>query len=276
MNNSAILLLGVILFSCASEMKNEVAAESAVVQPVATLTSDVAVPNLKPDAKLIRTADFRFRVSNLQLSTTSIEGMVAKYPAHISNSNMTASGNSLETRMTIRVQSEYFNDLLKEISKEAVLVHYRNIKTDDVTKQFVDLESRLRTKNEILERYKEILRKKAGTIEELLSAERQIGELQEEIEATVSKLNYLKDQVSYSTINLEYYEESDGQMASSDDSTLRKFGDAFLSGFNGMLGVLVGLTHLWPLLLFIGSLAYYMYRRKRRMLAVQSSVPAQQ
>ena len=165
--------------------------------------------------------------------------------------------------MTIRVRSEFFADLLKEIDKEAAYVHYRNIRSEDVGKQFVDLESRLKTKREVQERFKEILRTKAGKIEELLSAEKQIGELQEEIEATVSRLIYLKDQVAYSTINLEFYElvSTSGDVASTEDPVWTKFADAFTNGLTGAINILIFLTELWPLIM-ISALAFVLLKRK--------------
>src|SRR6187431_2901104 len=134
------------------------------------------------NVKLIKTVNYRFEVSNVKKSTEAIELAVRKYPAYVSSSDLQLENPILENKITIRVQNEYFQDLLKEIDLQAQFVNFRNVKTNDVSKEFVDLESRLKTKREVEARYTEILRKNAGTIEELLSAEQQIGKLHEEIE----------------------------------------------------------------------------------------------
>ena len=160
-------------------------------------------------------------------------------------------------------------NLLKEIDKEASFVHYRNIKTEDVGKQFVDLESRLKTKREVQRRYEDILRRKAGTIEDLLAAEKQIGNLQEEIESTISRLNYLKDEVAFSTINLQMYEvRADDVVAESGESMNDNFREAFLAGLKGTVEILIALTRVRPLLLIITTVLVIYLRRKREGMPV--------
>src|SRR5690349_20956128 len=92
-------------------------------------------------ARLIKTADYRFKVENVKKSTEAIELALKKYPAYISASNLHLENPILENKMTIRVQSQYFNDLLKEIDSQAKFVNFREVKTNDVAKEFVDLES---------------------------------------------------------------------------------------------------------------------------------------
>jgi hypothetical protein len=199
---------------------------------------------------IIKTANYRFQVDNVKQSTAAIEASIRKYPAYISTSNLNLENPILENKITIRVQQEYFQDLLSEIDRQAVFVNFRNVTTSDVSKEFVDLESRLRTKREVEQRYIDILRKKAGTIEELLQAEQQIGALHEEIEATISRINYLKDEVSYSTINLEFYQTIVQEVtAGTEDSFSQKISEAFSVGWEAIRVVAVGLVYIWPLFL---------------------------
>ena len=157
---------------------------------------------------------------------------------------------------------------MKEIDKQARYVNFRDIKTEDVSKQFVDLESRLKTKREVEQRYMEILRKKAGTIEELLNAEKQIGELQEEIEATISRINYLKDEVRYSTINLEFYQTIAVEMTNASANTAgQDMKEALVSGWNGLLAGVIGALYLWPILLVgLASTIFVIAKRKRKFV----------
>jgi hypothetical protein len=269
MKSSILILLAIVFASCEQNSESRAVAVSDDA-PVSTSNS-VANPDAFSDqrSRLIKTADYRFKVANLKKSSNSIETLVSKYPAHVSSSNITLDAYTLEASMTIRVQSEYFTRLLSEIDKEAEFIHHRKIETDDVAKQFVDMESRLKTKLEVQARYKDILRNKAGKIEELLAAEKQIGDLQEEIEATVSKLNYLKDQVAYSTIHLHFYENTtEENIAHQDNASLKEFREAFLAGLDGAVVMMLGLTRVWPLLL-IGCIGWIAYKRKKRILAIK-------
>jgi hypothetical protein len=270
MKGSMLMLFAIALFSCHQKGEVSAVADGAAQNQLSKAPSLMSQsdPYSDPHARLIKTADYRFRVTDVKRSIQNIEAAIKRYPAHIGSSSLSLLGNSIEDKITIRVRSEFFNDLLKEIDNESVYTHYRNIRTEDVAKQFVDLESRLKTKREVQERYKEILRTRTGKIEELLSAEKQIGELQEEIEAAVSKINFLKDQVAYSTINLEIYETvARDQLASNDESILTKFGEAFTSGLDGAIRVLIAFTRIWPLFIF-AFLMYLIFKNRKRLLPV--------
>jgi len=260
------------LLSC-SQYKAEAPANAdgatQAMAEIATTTAPLThIPDHDPYAdanlKLIKTAEYRFEVANVNTSTAAIEAAIRKYPSYISASNLKLEYATLEQTMSIRVQSEYFYDLLKEIDAQPLHVNHREVKTNDVSKEFVDLESRLKTKREVEARYMEILRTRAGKIEELLDAEAKIGDLHEEIEATISRMNYLKSQVSYSTINLEYYQNvAEPNAAGNEPSILDDFGKAINTGWKAFVSVVLALVYVWPLLLFIGVPTLIYFRRRR-------------
>lgn len=258
--------------SCAPNQKREAQENADVLSELDPKKSETqaqltAIPqnDLYSDGatKLIKTANYRFQVESVKESTDAIIQSIRKYPAYISSSSLHLENPILENKMTIRVQNEYFQDLLKDIDVQAKFTNRRDVTTEDVSKDFVDLESRLKSKREVESRYMEILRKKAGTIEELLETERQIGVVHEEIEATISRINYLRSQVSYSTINLEFYQTVAQQLHAGDEVTIRdKFVEALSSGWNAIVSITIALTYIWPLLIIAGCVLLYI-RLKR-------------
>lgn len=265
-----------LVFSCSQRKLDEASADTVVATDLiaanqAQLVNDLPSPRdlySSGKTKLIKNLHFRFEVENVNKCMEAIEIAVRKYPAYISNSKLTLDNPILENKLTIRVQSEFFQDLVKDIDAQAKFVNFRNITTEDVAKQFVDLESRLKTKREVEARYMEILRKKAGTIPELLDAEQQIGALHEEIESTIGQLNYLKDQVSYSSIQLEFYQTITQEVAAADTETLSdQFTSALAIGWSGVVKVLIVFAYIWPLL-GIGASAgfYFWFVKKKRSL----------
>lgn len=278
-NTWYIFLVSLCLFSaCAAKQEAELSTADTVTDEQLTTAESklaqnqlAATPQPQRDlysdgkTKLIKTVNFRFEVENVKRATDNIEIAIKKYPAYISSSNLRLENPILENKLTIRVQSEFFYDLLKDIDKEARFVNFRDVNTTDASKEFVDLESRLKTKREVEERYMDILRKKAGSIEELLEAEKQIGALHEEIEATISRMNYLKEQISYSTINLEFYQTITQEVAAADTITWKdKFRDAMATGWEGMITIVIALVYIWPILLIAGLIVIYLkfFRRK--------------
>jgi hypothetical protein len=215
--------------------------------------------------ELIKTAELRFQVANLKKSREQIDLSIRKYSGFIASSDLKYENPVLEEQLTIRVLSSAFEPLLKEIEQQAAYVNYRKITSDDVEKEFVDLESRLKSKREMEQRYADIVRRKANSTEDLLRAEYEIGKLHEEIEAVVSRMNFLRDQVRYSTIKLEIYQVVEQQTAAvGNEITLgNKFTNAFQSGWQGLTTVAIGLAHLWPLILLLCG-AWYWFRRRTK------------
>jgi hypothetical protein len=273
MKTLVISILAVMFLGCSGNMENasDIAAETsaAVATPVANASSKLP-SDLYSNAipKLIKTAHYRFEVENMDESLAAIEEAMRRNNAFMASSDLRSDAPMLQGKITIRVPSDFFDVLLKEIDKQAKYVNFRDVRTEDVAKQFVDLESRLKTKREVELRYMDILRKKAGTIEELLKAEQQIGELHEEIEATISKINFLKGEVRYSTINLEFYQELKVASAGEEASTLRDMREALASGWQSLIVVVTGVLYLWPfIILAMGGIWLYRVNRKRHRLA---------
>jgi len=275
----AIFFSVIILFSCAQKSEMETAdqvqaktmapaAEGAKAQLASTPTHDIYSDG---KTKLIKTVNYRFEVDNVKKNTEAIEVAVRKYPAYISSSEFHLENPVLENKMTVRVQSEFFYELLKEIDLQARFVNVREVKTHDVSKEFVDLESRLKTKREVEQRYMEILRKNAGTIDELLQAEDKIGDLHEEIEATISRINYLKDQVGYSTLNLEFYQTIVQELKAEEPITMgTKFKDALKFGWDGIVAATLALAYLWPLLVVGAGVLLFSRLRRRKNTQLQA------
>jgi hypothetical protein len=256
-----------------SEASDEMSVEANPTNALTTTTQKQLVSAHVPDIysngkKIIKKANFRFQVDDVAKTTEALEQSIMQHSAYLETSDLKLDNPFLESRISIRVPSEFFHDLLKDIDKQATYVNFRNITTDDVSKDFIDLESRLKTKREVERRYIEILRSKAGTIEELLAAEQQIGQLHEEIEATVSRINYLKDQVTYSTINLEFYQTIEQKIAPVEEpGFITKAGAALTVGWSGVSDITLGLLHIWPLIILAAGALYIFYRKRKLAMA---------
>ncbi|MGC4022613.1 MAG: DUF4349 domain-containing protein [Cyclobacteriaceae bacterium] len=264
------ILVGLLAIALASCGQKKMAERKSLVE--ADTESSV---NLSKDlysdgrSQMVKTADCRFQVADMNKSKEAIVVSIKKYSGFIESSNLEFQNPMLENHVTIRVLNDYFEDLLNEIIAQASYVNYQKVNSDDVSKEFVDLESRLKTKREVQAKYEEILRKKTGTIEELLKTEKQIGDLQEEIEATVSQIDFLKEKVRYSTIKIEMYQITERQTAEvKKGPTLPdKFATAFVSGLKSLAEVLLAITYLWPFLI-IGGVGYFIWNRRKRMVKV--------
>lgn len=93
-------------------------------------------------------------------------------------------------------------DALRGIGK----VEQEGVNTQDVTKQYADLEARLVNKRQLLTRMREILNTRASKMADLLEAEQQVSQVSEEIERMEGERRYFQTMVSMSTLQVELHE----------------------------------------------------------------------
>ena len=114
-------------------------------------------------------------------------------------------GGYLSTRqdnaVTIRVPRDRFDDVVARIEALGDVLH-RDIRAQDVTDEFVDLEARLRNARAMRSRLEDLLAK--ANVKEAIEIEGQLGRVTEEIERLEGKLKLLRDQIAFSTITVTF------------------------------------------------------------------------
>jgi hypothetical protein len=103
--------------------------------------------------------------------------------------------------LVLRVPHEHFDAVLSGVAALGVELR-RSVSTDDVTIRYHDLEGRLESKKQLRETFRGYL-KTAKNIEEILSVETRLNDLENEIDSVGSQFRRLANLVDYATINLE-------------------------------------------------------------------------
>jgi len=148
------------------------------------------------ERKLVKRADVRIRVENLDTADASVLDLIENYDSYAASTE--ADENS--RRYSLRVPSTKYDAFLAEMNGMGRLIR-RFESTEDVTLRYYDLEGRLETKKELLRTFQSYLTR-ARTIEEILSVEARISDLQYDIEGTGMQLRHLANRVDYATIDL--------------------------------------------------------------------------
>ncbi|MCO6487434.1 MAG: DUF4349 domain-containing protein [Phaeodactylibacter sp.] len=214
-----------------------------------------------PEKKVIRTANMRMEVKDYPEALASIKELVADFKGELTGENEQQYGGRLENTLVIRVLPRQFDSLLLAFEQLASHVDFKSINAEDVTRQYIDLETRLASKRAVVERYRELL-KQAKNVEEILAVEENLRKVVEEIESIEGQLQYMSRQVDYSTINLTIYEE--GSQLSTTRSFWSRIGEGFENGWKLLQSLAVGLVTLWPVVLILALLAAWFLRRRRR------------
>jgi hypothetical protein len=213
------------------------------------------------EKKIIRTANLRMQVKSFEQASRDIRSLAQRFSAEIASEEIQQYGEMLENRMTVRVKPERFDSLLLSLEQMAIHLDFRSLNAEDVTRQYIDLETRLASKRAVVERYRELLQQ-AKNVSEVLNVEENLRKVVEEIESVEGQLRYLSRQVDMSTIQLTYYERSRQPLAQR--SFWSRIAEGFSRGWQLLKDLAVGLVAAWPIVLIIGAALWWWRRRRRR------------
>jgi DNA repair ATPase RecN len=249
MRNCLILLFVVTLISCDKQIKLGLR-EQATAQADGyarfaggeqSETSPVTV-----ERKLIKNGSVEFEVSDVESTKKSITQLTNDSGGYISTDNQNNYSGSPHYDQTVRIPSEKLDEFISKIEGLARNVDAKNISVQDVTEEFIDVETRLKTKKGLETRYLELL-KQAKTVKDLIEVETQLANVRGEIESMEGRLKYLTSQVSFSTVTLSYYTRVSGNYGFG-----YRFMSSFGEGWDAFLDFIVGLFAAWPFLIIAG------------------------
>ncbi len=215
--------------------------------------------------KVIKTADLEIEVNDLKQSRLSLNKLLKKYNAYVSDEKLSEWDNRLNDEITIRVEAENFDSLLNYVSGLAIHIVSKHIKQSDVTEEYIDIKTRLENKKKIEQQYLELL-KKAKNINEILQVTEHLRSLREEIEAKEGRLKYLNSQISLSTIYLTMYQYTNNTNYPGFGSKLVK---AFKGGWEGIQMFILGIIYLWPFIIIILITIWLIIRYRKKKVNKQ-------
>ncbi|AXG73641.1 DUF4349 domain-containing protein [Flavobacterium arcticum] len=211
------------------------------------------------DPKIIKNANLAFETNDLDATANTIQTAVKKYKAQVKSDSESKSSYQMSRNIVVRIPSKHFENFIADIGTGVAYFDRKEISSQDVTAEYIDVEARIKAKKTLESRYLELL-KKANKVSEMLEIEKELSSIREEIEAQQGRLNYMKNRVAMSTVNIEFYKLAEAQ-AGATVSYGSKMGNAIKSGFNSLSSFFIGLLYLWPfILIFVVTL--FVIRRK--------------
>ena len=183
--------------------------------PPTTETADeLAEPEFRPaqpsditQRKVIRSGDMQFEVDSFDSAVAQITTITNEAGGFIAtvDSEKLANGK-MQGNVVVRVPPERLDTLVLQLRALGELKSQK-IGSQDATKQYTDLESRLRAARAMEERLLEIIKTGNGEIEQLLKAEKELGIWRTKIEETEGELRYYNNVIALSTLRLTLSEK---------------------------------------------------------------------
>lgn len=142
-----------------------------------------------------------------------------------------------------------------------------SIEAEHLSKQIVDTEARLRSKQALAERLMTLLRTRSGPVSDLVEAERSVAAVQEEIDAAQSWLAEARGRVSMSTFEISYAPDGVGAgFLETIDASFRDMGSFFAQSLSLLITLIAALL---PWLVVGGGIAFGVRWLRRRFRQVE-------
>jgi hypothetical protein len=151
---------------------------------------------------IIYNANISMVVKDTLQTQEEIAEMVKRQDGYLSSAESYKSGENLVSiNLTLRVPAEKFTATMAELRDMAREVERESISSEDVTQEYVDLESRLTALEAKAERLEELMEEAEDT-EAVLAIYRELSSTQQEIEQTKGRMRYLERSAAMATISV--------------------------------------------------------------------------
>ncbi|MEQ6376570.1 DUF4349 domain-containing protein [Bacillaceae bacterium S4-13-56] len=217
--------------------------------------------------KIIYEANVRIEVNDFAKAENDIQSEIDKVGGYMVESQIYGGGeDSLkEGRIKARIPVEKFDEFLAIVENGGWKLIEKHVDSDDVTEEYVDLESRLKSKKIVEERLLSFMQKAEKT-EDLLKISNDLAKVQEEIEQITGRMKYLQNRSDLATITINIQENRVNipSVKNEELNTWEKTQQQFMNSINGLLafgsGLIVFFIGNLPVIILIAAAALIGYR----------------
>jgi hypothetical protein len=232
-----------------------VSAEVKVPTQAAT-TDTTAVPSM-----LIRTGNAQIEVDSLEIAMQQVRDLAQRLGGYIANTQLASGRDQIRSAtLEMKIPAARWTDALtglKPIGKVEALNEF----SQDVGEEYVDVTARVQNAKRLEARLIELLANRTGRLSDVLSVERELARVREEIERYEGRLRYLRTRAAMSTMTVTVHEAFPVVSARGESGVL---GDAFKQAWRNFVGFIAGIISLTGILIplaALGVLAWFVWRR---------------
>lgn len=147
---------------------------------------------------LIYTASLALAVHQVADKQSRIEALAVEAGGHLQHRG--------DAQITIRVPAEAFQTVLAQILELGDVLQ-RDVSVQDVSEEFHDVQTRIRTLEAMYERVNQLLAN-ASDVEHALAVEQHLERITLQLESLRGRLRFLADRVAFSTITVRFSEQA--------------------------------------------------------------------
>ncbi len=193
---------------------NFAATEETAVQEAEFTGDSAPTPDIENSAldsrKIIYTSYLDMETTNYNEAITAIEQKVSSIGGYVQSKyadSPTSEYASRYSTYTLKIPYNHYTSFMKSVG-EIGSVLWSEETTEDVTLEYVDIESRLLTLNEERASLLALL-SEATEVEEIVTIQQYLGDVQYEIESFTARQRQLDNLVQFCTVTVNIYEVKD-------------------------------------------------------------------
>ena len=225
------------------------------------------VANVK-DRMVIQNSYLSLLVQNVSDTKKQIIDTAVKMGGFMVNSDMQNPSEAATATVSVRVPSNKVDETLEAYRKMSVKVVSESLHGQDVTDEYVDIEERMKTLQKTKIKFEEIL-DKAIAVEEILNVQRELINLQAQIDALQGQKDYYAKNAQLTMITV-YLSTDELALPYAPTETWRP-GVIFKEAVRSLIGTVrnFGEFLIWfavyaIVLVPIGLIIYWFFKRKKR------------
>ncbi|MEX2288573.1 MAG: DUF4349 domain-containing protein [Planctomycetaceae bacterium] len=223
--------------------------------------------------KIVRKADVSLVVKLLADAEKQLGQLVQQHKGELAGSQVSqAQGQQRTARWVIRVPADAVDGLLRDLAGLGISEN-RTINSQDVTEEYIDLETRINSKKKLEQRILDLLEKRTGDIKDVLAVEEQSARIRAEVESMEGRKKYLDSMTAMATVNVTAREAVD-YIPPEVRSFSNQVGHAWRNSFDLVKGfgkslvlVAVALGPWIPLVSLVGFVVVRWRRRRQGRVA---------
>ncbi len=171
--------------------------------------------------KLIRSGQISIELKSYENGAREADAIARSLNGYVAASKATSvSGQPASGTLSVRVPADRFDEAFRQLAALGK-VKTQQIDTVDVSKEYFDLETRLRIERDAEARLREVLRNRTAKLSDIVEAEAELTRIVGEIEQTEGERLYYDRQIAFSTIALDLAEPGITQIAIGEPSSLQ-------------------------------------------------------
>jgi Domain of unknown function (DUF4349) len=282
---SALLLTGCGSGGTTATSSEGRASGGALAQDSAAAKSDTGTKNSAPEAskpgvvgvgpKLTKSASLDLRVKNIDAAAAQVRTIATGLQAQVLSEQIGTGGSDgpvpLQSKsdalsgfgtLTLSVPADKLDTALDQLARIGT-VQQRNMSTQDVTAQYVDTESRLKTMRASVERVR-VLMAQAKDIGQVVVLEGELSRREADLESLESQLSTLKNNVERSTLTVSLSTPGHESVSNTGFvAGLRSGWDAFTASARGLFTVIGAVLPFAVFFALVAAPLVWWLRRRR-------------